>query len=59
MTDKIRISLSKEEIEYLLEKLPEEQFKEGEYLKTKTLLNNWLRLKLQQAGIKLMFGEKE
>ena len=54
MVNKIRISLSKREIEHLLDNLPEVQTNSE-----RTMIHNLLRLKLQQAGIKLMFGKGE
>ena len=55
MTDKkIRIGLSKREIEHLLDNLPEVVT-----CTKNTMIHNLLRLKLQQAGIKLMFGKEE
>ena len=59
-TNRIRISLSKREIEYLLEKIPEKTYQGKPSDNKEAMTNNLLRYKLQQAGIKLMFGgEKE
>ena len=55
MTNKIRISLSKEEIGYLIDAISTIQTK----TKQERFVVDFLRLKLQEAGIKLMFGKVE